>query len=396
MTNKARTPWFPTYASARLLYPLLNGTSGQVFKQMQQAIGEQMGTPENPVDWTRPQEWIPERLSGELQEAAWAIWHGSGELLNPRHLAGPEMLGRNYKLLDFTGPSIRLTESGQRFVNGDATLVHHIDEQEGLIALLGILAGLQAAQRKQILPEWMAYLQANSSTRSESVASSKLYDRLVNLIDRGLVQRDGNKYALTPEGMSYVGTVEPVRVQHEVSARRVMNQAVLDYVQEQRTRLRQLLSDMHPTRFEQLVGDLLSKMGYENAEVTQQSGDLGIDVVATAKFGITTVKEVVQVKRKQSNVQRPVVDQLRGVLPLHGAIRGTIITVGDFSPGAKDVAVFVGAAPITLIDGETLMDLLIEHKVGVNLIELPVMPFAVNDEFFSSIAPSEAEEVASA
>ena len=41
-------------------------------------------------------------------------------------------------------------------------------------------------------------------------------------------------------------------------------------------------------------------MGYEDVTVTQQSGNKGVDVVATVQFGITTVTEVVQVKRRGS------------------------------------------------------------------------------------------------
>lgn len=114
-------------------------------------------------------------------------------------------------------------------------------------------------------------------------------------------------------------------------------------------------------------------------------------MVATAKFGITTVKEVVQVKRVPGTTGRPVIDQLRGVLPLHGAIRGTVITLGTFAAGAKEVAVHVGAAPITLIDGETLLDLLIEHEVGITPRTLPV--YEVDEAAFSPEAPNTEEAV---
>jgi len=255
---------------------------------------------------------------------------------------------------------------------------------------------LGVAQRKQILPEWMAFLREHSATRAESVASAKLYDRLVNLMDRELLVREGVKYHVTAEGQAYLGEVEPPQRRRQVSTRREMHQAVNTYVQEQREEMRDLLGKMHPYRFEHLVMQLLTAMKYENAEVTQQSGDKGVDVLATARFGITTVREVVQVKRVQGNIQRPVLDQLRGSLPLHHAIRGTIITLGKFSQGAQDAALFQGAAPITLIDGDALLDLLIENGVGVTPIPLPVQPFSVNAAFFSEQPPTPDEEAASA
>ena len=84
-------------------------------------------------------------------------------------------------------------------------------------------------------------------------------------------------------------------------------------------------------------------------------GDKGIDVVATIQFGITTVVEVVQVKRHKGSVSRDVLDQLRGALHYRSALRGTIITTGKFSKGCKDAALLPGAPPIGLIDGEHLV-----------------------------------------
>ncbi len=119
---------------------------------------------------------------------------------------------------------------------------------------------------------------------------------------------------------------------------------------------------MHPYRFEQLVRELLEAMGYEDVTVTKQSGDKGVDVVATVQFGITTVTEVVQVKRQKDSIGRPILDQLRGALPFHEAIRGTIITLGNFSKGCTEAALFPGAAPVGLINGEKLLELLVEHE----------------------------------
>ena len=133
----------------------------------------------------------------------------------------------------------------------------------------------------------------------------------------------------------------------------------------QRDMLRERLENMNPFAFEQLICDLLTEMGYEDVEVTQPTNDKGVDVKAVAQFGITTINEVIQVKRHRANIQRPVLDMLRGSLHRFKAQKGTIITTGDFGKGAKDAAFEMGAAPITLINGDTLIDLLIQHGIGV-------------------------------
>ena len=131
-------------------------------------------------------------------------------------------------------------------------------------------------------------------------------------------------------------------------------------------RLRETLAEMNPYLVEKVIQRLLEEMGYDNVEVTNRSSDGGVDVVADIEVGITPVREVVQVKRHKGNIQRDVLDKLRGSLHRFDATRGTIITTGGFSKGAKAAAFESGAPPITLIDGDRLIELLIKHDIGVH------------------------------
>lgn len=140
-------------------------------------------------------------------------------------------------------------------------------------------------------------------------------------------------------------------------------------------RLHKWLLSMPPAEFEQLIGRLLGAMGYENVTVTGRSGDAGIDVVAGIEIGILQLRTAVQVKRMKGNVQRPVVSQLRGDMALLDVDQGMIISTGGFSQGAKDVARVRNVAPITLIDGDRLTDLLIEQGIGVGRETVEVLRF---------------------
>ena len=91
-------------------------------------------------------------------------------------------------------------------------------------------------------------------------------------------------------------------------------------------------------------------------QVTVASGGGGGDVVADIELGITSVLEVVQAKRHRRAVPRDALDGLRGSLYRFDAVRGTIVTTSRFTSGAKEAAFARGAAPITLIDGEMLID----------------------------------------
>ena len=92
-----------------------------------------------------------------------------------------------------------------------------------------------------------------------------------------------------------------------------------------------------------------------------------------------------QVKRQQGSVTRPILDQLRGALPYHQAIRGTIITLGKFAKGTREAALFPGAPPITLIDGDKLIELLLKHGVGINKRTLSLVE--VDDSYFDDANP---------
>ena len=59
----------------------------------------------------------------------------------------------------------------------------------------------------------------------------------------------------------------------------------------------------------------------------------------------------------------------------------------------KDAALFPGAAPITLIDGDKLIELLLKHGVGVK--KKPQTLIEVDESYFDSVDPEkqlEAEE----
>jgi restriction system protein len=207
------------------------------------------------------------------------------------------------------------------------------------------------------------------------------------LVERGYIAREGNTYTITDKGVAYAADI--IAPDDQDPHQQVM-QTIKGYNDTQTGALRERLAKVNPYRFESLIKDLLEAMDYEDVLVTKQSGDKGIDVVANYQFGITQIKEVVQVKRQQGSITRPVLDQLRGALPYHQAIRGTIITLGRFAKGCKDAALYPGAAPITLIDGDKLMELLLKHNVGVK--KRPLTLIEIDESYFDEIDPESSLE----
>ena len=378
-----RTPLFPLYSEVRNLLPILDGIRKQELLAMLNEIWAQTGTPKNPVDWSDPDSWIEDRLTGGPKELAKRIWELSNKSVNPRHAYGSYLFINNFALLNSDpNGTYHLSETGKGFVESDPAVIRKIDEREGMPKLLSILAAHSPAKRGDLLSEWSEYLTEHSKFGTSSTFKDTLRRRILNLVERGYIEREGNTYTITANGIEYAAdSTSPVA---EKPHQQVL-QAVRAYNDVQISSLRDQLGKMNPYKFESLIKDLLEAMDYEDVVVTKQSGDKGIDVIANYQFGITQIKEVVQVKRQQGTITRPILDQVRGALPYHQAIRGTIITLGRFAKGCEDAAIFPGAAPITLIDGDKLMELLLKHGVGVKKRQLTLIE--VDDSYLASMDP---------
>jgi restriction system protein len=326
---------------------------------------------------------------GGQPRAGAADLEGERPWREPRHVYGAYLFINNFDLLE-EGPDgiYRLGSNGSRFLEGDDALIREIDHVEGLDELLSILATKTRAMRGDLLPEWGEFLKQFSKFGTTSTTKDTLRRRLVNLVERRFVERDGNYYVITPVGIDYAASFSHTG---HADPERAVTRAIAEYNRTQRQAVRHRLARMKPSAFERLVRDLLEEMGYDDVQVTRQSGDKGVDVVGTVRFGITSVREVVQVKRHAGNIGRPILDQLRGALPYHDAIQGTIITLGSFSKGCKEAALFRGAAPITLIDGDRLLELMEEHEVG--FLKKPAQLLAP-DEGYLGGKPSEDDPVA--
>lgn len=131
-----------------------------------------------------------------------------------------------------------------------------------------------------------------------------------------------------------------------------------------RHQLREKLHTMPSVDFEKLIGLLLVKLGFEQVQVTSPTRDGGIDVRGTLVVAsVIRTRMAVQVKRWRRNVQAPTVREVRGSLGTHD--QGLIITTSDFASGAREEAERLNAVPVALMNGEELVELLVEHSLGI-------------------------------
>ena len=141
-----------------------------------------------------------------------------------------------------------------------------------------------------------------------------------------------------------------------------------------------------PAFFENLVIDLLVKMGYggsrEDAETVGRSGDGGIDgIINQDRLGLDVV--YVQAKRWKNNVGSPEISSFAGALAGKGANKGIFITTSDFTKSAKDYD--AAGFKIILIDGKRLAQLMIDHNVGVSTVKTYEIKRVDSDYFIEGV-----------
>lgn len=383
-------PLFPTHKQVRALLPIYIGIKKTDVSKLIRTIWDLTGTPQEQVNWQEPDRWIPARLEGDNQRLAKVIWDGTGHEVNPRHMYGAYILINHYGLMkeDGSGKYV-LSEKGEDFLkNPGGKTEKAIDIQEGLFKILEIVARVGRGKSSAYYEDWELFNLKYTKNRKRSYIKDNLRRRLNNLIDRGHLSREGIYYEITSGGLDYLKDMPKWEGEKGTLGEEIeVSRTVEKFDAKQRKKLLEILHEIDPYDFEKLISQLLESMDYQNVEVTARSGDKGVDVIGEIEMGITSVKEVIQAKRTKTNISRNVLDALRGSLHRFGAIRGTIITTSNFARGAKDAAFEMGAAPITLINGNKLVDLLVEHEIGVEKLDFST--FKIDEDFFEEFKEEE-------
>lgn len=144
------------------------------------------------------------------------------------------------------------------------------------------------------------------------------------------------------------------------------------------------LKNSSPAFFEKVVVEFLGAMGYGgfagSGAITGKSGDGGIDgIIKEDKLGLDVV--CLQAKKWEGTVGRPVVQGFVGSMDYIRAKKGVIITTSQFSREALEFVDRIEGKKVVLIDGVTLVELMIEHNVGVATTKTSELKEVSNDFF---------------
>jgi restriction system protein len=137
-----------------------------------------------------------------------------------------------------------------------------------------------------------------------------------------------------------------------------------EYVSQFKDNLLEKLGSLTPEQFEHFAKKLLAAYGFVEMKVTSVSHDGGIDGHGLLRVGLARMSVAFQCKKWQSNIQRPEVDKFRGAI--QGEFeQGIFFTTSEFTDGAKAASLKRGAVPIILLDGGSIVELMIEKQFGV-------------------------------
>lgn len=201
-------------------------------------------------------------------------------------------------------------------------------------------------------------------------------------------------FAITAQGKYFV-LDSPVDVEARRFRRRAKSAAAAEpddikalrrqydaYLSRFRNRILDELKQAGPKEFERFCRNLLQAYGFREAKVTRYIRDGGIDGHGRLKVGFDFFNVAFQCKRRtRGNVGRPDIDQFRGAIQGDYEM-GVFFTTARFTPEAKNNSLKRGAVPITLIDGATIVGIMIEKGFGVEKREeLPVYTQALDLAF---------------
>jgi len=261
---------------------------------------------------------------------------------------------------------------------------HSLDDARNVLAEK---FGLTSEERAELLPtgrqrrfdnrvNWAkVYLQRAGLLSSSRRAHFQITDRGRQLLSERLERIDIARLREFPEFLEFhAGSRRiapgpaPVAPLQDETPEEIMDGAFQSIRAEIVAELLTRVKSNTPGFFENLVVELLLKMGYgrnreEAGRAIGRAGDEGIDgIISEDRLGLDTI--YIQAKRWDGNVGRPEIQKFVGALHGKRARKGVFITTGSFSSEAKDYVSRIDPR-IVLIDGQQLAEYMLDLNLGV-------------------------------
>lgn len=196
---------------------------------------------------------------------------------------------------------------------------------------------------------------ASKTKHFELIGSNKYY-----FLDKAITVNSTAKQAITskniPSGLG-ISEVKLAQLKH----RQQFTNSIIKQIQK-----------IKPENFEHFTKNLLEAYGFEDVEVTSYSKDAGIDGFGRLKVGLGIITVAFQCKRYTSkSVRTKEIQEFRG--SIQGKCeQGLFFTTSKFTKDCEVLMFQAGAVPIIMIDGEGIVEIMIEKRFGVEVESVPV------------------------
>lgn len=259
-------------------------------------------------------------------------------------------------------------------------------------------------ERQQLLPSGQETIIKNrigwsiSSLKKAGYVESQNWGS-VNITDLGLKEYEKNHNVTIddlvkiPEYLDWIngtsGSTEKESESGESTPEEEINNAFIQINKKLADDLLENILDMNPFDFENLVLDLLLKMGYggfrEDAGfTTQKSIDEGIDgIINEDVLGLDKI--AIQAKRYSSTkIGSQLVQGFAGALVGKGLNKGVFITTSSFTPKAIEFVNNQSNLTIILIDGKKLANLMIKYDLGTSTTQTYELK-RIDSDYFNKV-----------
>lgn len=197
------------------------------------------------------------------------------------------------------------------------------------------------------------------------------------------------RYSLYDEAVDVEISEPSASVKQEKTPEELINDVYLDHMESMREQLMNAILNSSPAFFEELVVQLLIKMGYgydmSSGKVTRYCKDGGIDgIIEEDRLGLDKI--YVQAKRYSINnkIDTAAVDQFATAMGKRNVKKGVFITTSSFvQPVIDEYAHPVDGKTIRLIDGDELMNYLIKYEIGVKSVKT-YTTYKLDENYFIS------------
>jgi restriction system protein len=153
------------------------------------------------------------------------------------------------------------------------------------------------------------------------------------------------------------------------------------YLEDFKANILKQLKKMNAYDFESFCMQLLKVYGFCSVAVTQKSRDGGIDGYGKLKIGLAYMNVAFQCKRwDNTTISRKEIDAFRGAIQGEYE-QGIFFTTSTFSKEAMKFSIKHGAVPIILIDGNMIVDFMIDKQFGIEHEDLPIYVNAIDNIF---------------